>query len=172
MFRTLGIIDLFISNFLKRIFIIKKIGYSQFVKVVALLVVYIAIFLTAGEIYYLRLLLLEIPGPIKQEDLYTFEGVLYLLWYIVCVARSLIYNDSDCYKCFKKTILQKNSQRIQDFFVSILTANTYINFLKFQDIFKNNIYENLIYTLSEYLQLGIPAEIEHLDFNYSLFLIK
>ena len=56
--------------------------------------------------------------------------------------------------------------------MSILTANACTDPLRLWDTFKNNICEDLTYTLSEYPQPGIPAEIEHPDLDYGLFLIK
>jgi hypothetical protein len=57
-----------------------------------------------GERYYLRLLLVSVPGPTSFEDLKTFNGIQYDFFQEACLARHLIENDNAWIECFEEAI--------------------------------------------------------------------
>ena len=48
-----------------------------------------------GELYYVRLLLITVPGQTSFEDTRTFEGSVYPTSQSVCLARGLLLDDGE-----------------------------------------------------------------------------
>lgn len=55
-----------------------------------------------GEVYYLRCLLLMVPGPTSFEDLRTVNGVRHDTFENACYARGIINRDNEWELCFDK----------------------------------------------------------------------
>ena len=49
---------------------------------------------TAGELFYLRYLLLHVPNPTSFEDLLTVDGTLQPTFHAACITRGLLLYDS------------------------------------------------------------------------------
>lgn len=49
----------------------------------------------AGELFYLRYLLLHVPNSKSFEDLRTMDGDVSSSYYRVCIARGLLHDDDE-----------------------------------------------------------------------------
>src|SRR6266536_2703963 len=49
----------------------------------------------AGERFFLRILLITVPGPTSYKNLRTVNGVLYKTFKKACLTRGLITNDNE-----------------------------------------------------------------------------
>nr|CAD2195894.1 unnamed protein product [Meloidogyne enterolobii] len=73
------------------------------------------------EKYYLRYLLLNVPGK-SFEDLRTVNGVVYDTYAKTCLARGLARDDDEWYKCLEEASFfsRKHPQGLRTLFVNIL----------------------------------------------------
>jgi hypothetical protein len=54
---------------------------------------------TAGELYYLRLILANFPGFTCFEDVRTYNGVVHDNFKGTCLARGLLESDNEWHAC-------------------------------------------------------------------------
>ena len=54
---------------------------------------------TAGECFYLQLLLTTVKGPTSWQDLHTFNGVEHPSFHTACLACGLLQNDDEWRQC-------------------------------------------------------------------------
>ena len=59
---------------------------------------------TAGERFFLRCLLLNVPGPTSFDDLKTVDGVLYPTFRAACIARGLTKSDEEWIRCIEEAV--------------------------------------------------------------------
>ena len=109
---------------------------------------------SAGDCFYLRLLLTIVKGTTSYEDLYTFENQLYPSFREACITRGLLEDDSEWKKCLDEAKHMATGHQMHHLFVTILFDcspanprelwNTYwqniCNDLKYQ--LQNNIFQN------------------------------
>lgn len=75
---------------------------------------------TAGELYYLRMLLMIVKGACSYADVRTFNGVTYSTFKEVCEARGLLDSDNEWHLLFDEAILSANSYQHRQLFVTIV----------------------------------------------------
>lgn len=74
---------------------------------------------SAGDLYYIRLLLLHTKGPTSFEDLRTHDGVL-LEWKEKCVALGLAHDDRSIDETLEEAITFQTGYALRHLFVQIL----------------------------------------------------
>jgi hypothetical protein len=126
---------------------------------------------TAGERFYLRLLLTAVPGARLFTDLFYFEGVRYPTYHKACVARGLAEDDAEWYRCFDETVLFSLGGGLQFLFLTGICQQSIVNPQAIWDKYKDKMCDDLKYKLQ---QRGIDFLLSIVDphFDYSLYLLQ
>lgn len=74
----------------------------------------------AGELYYLRMLLMIVKGAQSYVDVRTFNNIVYATFREACEARGLLEGDNEWYLLFDEAIVSASSQQLRQLFVTIL----------------------------------------------------
>ncbi|CAD6243026.1 unnamed protein product [Miscanthus lutarioriparius] len=75
---------------------------------------------SAGERYFLRMLLLVVRGAQSYEDIRTFNGVLYPTFRLACCGRGLLGDDQEWYDAFDEAAAWATSSQLRKLFVTML----------------------------------------------------
>src|SRR5882757_6906924 len=75
---------------------------------------------SAGERFYLRLLLTIVKGATSYEDLRTFQGVLYPTFREACIAYGLTEDDNEWHQCLEEAKHMAVGHQMRHLFVTIL----------------------------------------------------
>jgi hypothetical protein len=75
---------------------------------------------TAGELYYLRMLLMIVRGAQSYADMRTYNNVVYSTFREACEARGLLEGDNEWFLLFDGAILSASSAQLRQLFVTIL----------------------------------------------------
>jgi len=76
-----------------------------------------------GELYYLRILLYNIPGPTSYEYLRTYSGTIYNTFHAACGARGLIETDDEWDRCLEEAASFQTGSQFRQLFVTLLLMN-------------------------------------------------
>lgn len=74
----------------------------------------------AGELYYLRMLLMIVKGATCFADIRTYEGVVYPTFRQACEARGLLENDNEWHLLFDEAIVSASSYQLRQLFVTVV----------------------------------------------------
>ena len=122
-----------------------------------------------GERFYLRLLLVSVPGPISFEDLRKVNGISYDTFQEACFARGLIENDNAWVQCFEEAICHVSGQRLRSLFIVALTHGPCQDPPGVWDRFRTHLCDDLTRRLESFDVLpDIPSPEE----DYGLYLIE
>ena len=110
-------IDILKSSKVKSLYIFKKMNPYNTIVRMGMVYVYM------GEIYYLRLLLLNIPA-ISYEELLTYGGTKFSYFQQSALARGLISNEMLGLECFKEATIFSTPSELRYLFV-LLTLEGY-----------------------------------------------
>jgi hypothetical protein len=75
---------------------------------------------SAGERYYLRMLLMVAKGAQNFESLRTYNNVLYPSFKETCRAHGLLEDDQEWYNAFDEAASWATSSQLRDLFVTML----------------------------------------------------
>jgi hypothetical protein len=75
---------------------------------------------TAGERFYLRLLLTAVKGATSYENLRTFQGIVAPSFREACLARGLLENDQEWQQCLEEARSMATGHQLRNLFVTIL----------------------------------------------------
>jgi hypothetical protein len=75
---------------------------------------------TAGERYFLRLLLHHVKSPKSYEDLRTFEGRVYESFREAAVARMLLHDESHYDECMQEAATFQTGRQLRQLFATLL----------------------------------------------------
>jgi len=75
---------------------------------------------TAGERFYLRLLLTSVRGSTSFEDLRSFEGQIHGTFKAACIARGLLEDDNEWNVCLREAATFATGSRFRSLFAMIL----------------------------------------------------
>ncbi len=75
---------------------------------------------TAGERFYLRLLLTVVKGPKSFEDVRTFQSVTYPTFREACIARGLLENNDEWRQCLLEASAMRTGESLRRLFAVIL----------------------------------------------------
>jgi hypothetical protein len=75
---------------------------------------------TAGELYYLRMLLLIVKGATNYADIRSFNGKVYNTFRETCEARGLLESDNEWSLLFDEAIVSASSRQLRQLFVTVV----------------------------------------------------
>jgi len=125
---------------------------------------------SAGERFYLRLLLTVVKGATSYEDLHTHQGVLYPTFRDACVAYGLTEDDNEWRQCLEEAKHMAVGRQMRHLFVTILKDCTPTNPRALWDFFWQDICDDLKRHPVFHDRDAEPAEEEIQD--YGLYLIS
>jgi hypothetical protein len=123
----------------------------------------------AGERFYLRMLLMRVPGATSYEYLRTVEGTIHPTFQAACIALGLVEDDNEWVSCFTEASNWASGSALRALFVSALQFNL-SNANALWERFKTDICSDLLHRIRT--RLNVPAEIETEHFDYGLHLIQ
>ncbi|SGY17267.1 BQ5605_C015g07729 [Microbotryum silenes-dioicae] len=77
----------------------------------------------AGERYYLRLLLLNVPSPTSFAQLRTFAGTEFKTFQEACVERGLLQDNTEANRCLTEAAVLHSGHQLCHLFAMLLTAD-------------------------------------------------
>lgn len=125
---------------------------------------------TAGERYYLRLLLTAVYGPTSFTDLYDFEGITYPTYHAACISRGLAENDQEWFQCFDEAKEFTSGHGLRMLFVTGLCFSMIADPPAIWERFKVHFCDDLQHRL-ENPGLAFPLVLEAPHLDYGLFLL-
>ncbi len=124
---------------------------------------------TAGECFYLWLLLTTVKGPMFWQDLRTFNGVEHLLFHAACLARGLLQNDDEWHQCLTEAAAMCTGDTFRHLFTVILRHCEPSQPRSLWDEFKDNLCDDLYRHLR---QVDITDPSDDDIYDYGLFLLN
>jgi hypothetical protein len=100
---------------------------------------------TAGERYYLRMLLCHVPGAKGFEDLRTVNGVVHPTFQAACQARGLLADDAEWRTCMEEAAGFAPANRLRALFATLLAFNDVADPLQLWNDFKNEMCDDLLH---------------------------
>ena len=124
---------------------------------------------SAGERFYLRLLLTVVPGATSFEDLRTHQGTLYPTFREACIAYGLLEDDNEWHQCLEEAKHMAMGHQMHHLFVTILKDCSPANPTDLWQTLGINICDDLKRHPILLARNAEPPEEEILD--YGLYLI-
>ena len=125
---------------------------------------------TAGERFYVRLLLTAVRGPTSFEHLRTVAGTLYPTFQAAYVALGLLDDDSEWINCLAEASVFAGGPQLRALFMTALVHGAVANPVALWDRFTTSICDDLPNVLARRDDLpASPYPDLHLD--YGLFLL-
>jgi len=100
---------------------------------------------SAGERYYLRMLLCQVPGAQGFEHLRTFNGVVHPTFKAACQARGLLADDAEWRTCMQEATVFTPARQLRALFATILAYNEVTDPLQLWNDFKNDMCDDLLH---------------------------
>jgi len=75
---------------------------------------------TAGELYYLRILLMIVKGATNYADVRNFDGRVYNTYREACEARGLLESDNEWILLFDEAIVSASANQLRHLFVTVV----------------------------------------------------
>ena len=125
---------------------------------------------SAGEHFYLRLLLTVVKGAISYEDLRTFQGVLYPTFREACIAHGITEDDNEWRQCLEEAKHMAVGRQMRHLFVTILKDCNPADPRALWDTFWQDICDDLK-CHSVFRDRGIKPPEEDIH-DYGLYLIN
>ncbi|XP_078251661.1 uncharacterized protein LOC144591268 isoform X1 [Rhinoraja longicauda] len=97
-----------------------------------------------GDLYYLRLLLHHVKGPVSFDSLRTHDGHILSSFKDVCIERGLLQDDDHWRQTMEDAEKTKLPGAIRDLFVVLLMNDEVNNPRQLWDRFKNSMSENFL----------------------------
>jgi hypothetical protein len=102
---------------------------------------------TAGELYYLRMLLMIVKGATNYADVRTFNGRVYETFRGACEARGLLESDNEWNLLFDEAIVSASANQLRQLFVTVVLfcsiSNVRALFDKYWVYFTDDIHRRL-----------------------------
>jgi hypothetical protein len=124
---------------------------------------------TAGERFYLRLLLTTVKGPTLWQDLCTFDGVAHPSFYAACLARGLLQNDDEWCQCLTEASVMCTGDALRRLFALVMRHCEPSQPQTLWDEFKENLCDDLRLHLCR-VNIIHPSDDDIYD--YGLFLLN
>jgi len=115
---------------------------------------------SAGERYYLRMLLYNVPGPTSYDDLRRYNGVVCETFQQACAARGLLETDDEWDACLMEAGQIQSGQQLRRLFATILLQN---NPLDPQRLFARHVdalCDDCKYRLQTHFHIEYPSNQE------------
>ena len=131
---------------------------------------------SAGERYFLRLLLTVRAGCTSFEDLRTIEGEIHATFKAACAAMGLLEDDGVWVKTFDECSGSASGFALRGLFVTALTMGGLVDAPAIWNRYREHFCDDLAYRLlamPDMSDLQRDGEaLEHASFDYGLFLIR
>ncbi|CAG8631414.1 12112_t:CDS:2, partial [Cetraspora pellucida] len=124
---------------------------------------------SAGERFYLRLLLTSIRGPTSFEHLRTVNNIVHPTFKSACIALGLLENDQEWFQCLKEAAILRTGSQLRVLFAIILIQCTPTHPDKLWLHFRINLCDDLRYRLHKNYNIHQPTDDQVFDFG--LFLL-
>jgi hypothetical protein len=102
---------------------------------------------TAGERYYLRMLLCHVPGATGFENLRTVNGIVHPTFQAACQARGLLPGDAEWQRCMQEAVGFAPPNRLRALFATLLAFNDVADPRQLWNDFKNDMCEDLLHAV-------------------------
>jgi len=112
----------------------------------------------AGELYYLRVLLIHVRGATSYEHLRTVNGVIYNTYQEACLHRGYLIDDNEAVNCMNEAVNDQMPSALRNLFATILIYNNPSHSLALWDQFKEHLCEDIIHRNNGNM---LPAEAEN-----------
>ncbi|XP_062202425.1 uncharacterized protein LOC133904848 isoform X1 [Phragmites australis] len=90
---------------------------------------------SAGERYFLRMLLMIVKGAKSYEDIRAYEGIVYSTFKEACAARGLLGDDTEWLSAFNEAVTWGSSTQLRQLFVTMLLfCDVKDEFLLFENV--------------------------------------
>jgi hypothetical protein len=118
---------------------------------------------TAGELYYLCMLLMIVKGATSYVDLRTFSGTVYATFREACEARGLLESDNEWSLLFDEAIVSASSHQLRQLFVTVALhcsiGNVHALFDKYWLYFTDDIHRSLTHALANPRYVVPPEQL-------------
>lgn len=102
---------------------------------------------SAGEQYYLRMLLTKCRGSKSFEDLKLYNGIVFESFKAACIARGLLETDEEWSQCLQEASLHQTGVQLRNLFATILLYCEPISPFDLWQKFSNELSEDILYLL-------------------------
>ena len=102
---------------------------------------------SAGEQYYLRMLLTKCRGSKSFEELKLYNGTIFESFKAACIARGLLETDEEWTQCLQEASLHQTGLQLRNLFATILLYCEPTSPLNLWKKFSNELLEDIIYIL-------------------------
>ena len=114
---------------------------------------------SAGERYFLRLLLNHVSGATSFQDLRTYNGVVHPSFHEACRQRGLLNDDTEWNNCLREAALSQSPTSLRRLFVTILEFNSPQDPYSLWCNHKASMLEDIIYQLQqEFTSNTMPSD--------------
>jgi hypothetical protein len=124
---------------------------------------------SAGEKFYLWLLLTVVRGATSFEDLRTVDGTEHLTFKAACLSRGLLQDDQELKDSLTEASVIKTGFQLRQLFCLILLECNPTDPVALWEQFREHICDDLKHRLQTNFQLQVPSENDIYD--YGLYLI-
>jgi hypothetical protein len=124
---------------------------------------------TAGERFYLRMLLTTVKGPTSWKDLHSFDGIEHPSFYAACLARGLLQNDDEWRQCLTEAAGICTGDALRRLFALILRHCEPSRPQNLWEEFKDSLCDDLRLHLRR-IDITDPSDADIHD--YGLFLLS
>ena len=100
----------------------------------------------AGELYYLRVLLIHVRGATSFKDLRTVDGITYATYQEACKQRGYLSNDDEAIRSLNEAVDYKMPYALRNLFALILVYNNPTDPLHLWNNFKEHLCEDIMHT--------------------------
>lgn len=123
---------------------------------------------SAGERFYLRMLLTVVKGPRSFEELRTVDGVIHPTFRDACLARGLLENDGEWRQCLLEASIMHTGSRLRYLFATILLFCSPSQPEILWEEFRQNVCDDLLHRLRT---IGIENPTQEDAHDYGLYLL-
>lgn len=125
--------------------------------------------ISAGEKFYLPLLLTVVTGARSWADLQTFNNVEYPTYKATCMARGLLEDDGEWAQCLHEAADMRTGHSLRNLFALILKDCHPAEPAALWEQFKHNLCDDLHHHLTI---IGYNGPLPELQWDYGLHLIN
>jgi hypothetical protein len=125
---------------------------------------------TAGERFYLRVLLTVVRGPTSFVDLRTFSGIVHSTFREACLARGLLHHDGESRMCLLDAAAMQTGTRLRRLFATVLIFCEPSEPLSLWMEFRQQICDDLQFQIRHLGMCANPTAEE--AYNYGLYLLE
>lgn len=128
---------------------------------------------SAGERFYLRLLLSEVRGPQSFADLRTVDGRVHPTFKEACLALGLLEDDNEWHAALQQAKEVQTGHMMRNLFVSILVNNAPSRPPELWEQFKDDLTDDLRRALRrKFPDRAEPWPSQEVVYDYGLYLIR